>query len=106
MASIRPRNLEVIEKALSGTEIPEGFAVYDFGGGCTVAPTPDIKGEGFLVDHMSAIERVRNTEKDPKCITGFRYDLQFVRAEQIKDLMLKAVEYNRTQLEDFHILEG
>ena len=104
MAYIRPSGLEVVEKVLLETELLEEYGVYDFGVGWTVAPVPDLGEPGYLKDHMVAIERIRKTEEDPKVVTGFKVDLQFLTPEQLKEGLLKAVEHNKTQTKNFEIL--
>jgi hypothetical protein len=105
MAYIRPSGIGVVENLLLENKLPEGFAIYDFGGGFTVAPAPDLDGSEFLTDHCSAIERVRKTEEDPIRITAFRYDLQFVTSELLQKLMYAAVESNKTQTTPFQVLK-
>lgn len=85
--------LEIAARAL-----PEGYELYDFGGGMTIAPCPDMNdGDPYLTNHLAAIARVRNVETDPVLVTWFRIDLQFVTARQIVERMEKAVEHNKTQ---------
>ena len=45
------RVIEETAKDLSGLDAE----LYDFGGGCTVAPVPDKQGFGFLTDFMFAV---------------------------------------------------
>lgn len=105
MAYIRPSNLGVIEQAFLDVELPEGYTLYDFGGGFTVAPCPDLEGGGWSADHCSAIERTRKSEQDLIRVTAFRYDLQFVTPELLQKLMLAAVESNKTQTTPFQLFK-
>ena len=105
MTYMRPSNIDAIGRTLLATELPEGYGVYDFGGGMTIAPCPDVESVVYLKDHCSAIERIRKTEEDPIRVTAFRYDLQFVTAEQLKKLMFAAVESNKTQTTHFQLFK-
>ena len=91
--------LGAIEKTLelAAESLPKEIALYDFGGGITIAPVPD-------TDHMAAVERVRHSTSDPVIVTGFKFDIQFVTARQLIEGIEKAAEYNKTQTEGFKIL--
>jgi hypothetical protein len=101
------KDFELIEGTLelAAKSLPEGFELYDFGGGNIIAPVPDLTNDkGWLLDHMAAVARVRNHPSDPAVITGFGFDLRFVTARQIVEGMEKAVEVNRTQTTQFSII--
>ena len=100
-----PSKFDVVEKALLEIELPEGFGMYDFGGGWTVAPVPDLDGSGYLKDFMVAIEYLDPTEGVQGNITGFTFELQSVTPEQLKEGLLKAVEHNKTQAMKFETLK-
>lgn len=90
---------------LAAKDLPEGLELYDFGGGNTVCPVPDLTNEkGWLLDHMAAVARIRNAPSDPAIITGFPFDLRFVTARQLVEGMEKAAEANKTQTVQFSIL--
>lgn len=86
---------------IAARSLPEGYELYDFGGGMTIAPCPDLgdpgQGAGYLTSHLAAIWKVRKTESDPVRLTWFKIDLQFVTAQQIVDRMQKAIEHNKIQ---------
>jgi hypothetical protein len=108
MAYARPsglESLESVEKVLLNIELPEGFGLYDFGGGWTVAPVSGLEGVGYLRDHsMVAVERLRKTETDPARVTGFKFDLHFVTTKKLREGLFRAAEYNKTQTTTFYIL--
>jgi len=100
-------NLQQVEATLelAAKALPKGYGLYDFGGNKTVVPKPCTSNDnGYLTDHIAAIEKTRECPADPVVITAFTFDLQFVTARQIVEGMEKALENNKTQTKEFVIL--
>ena len=89
---------------LAAKSLPKGYVLYDFGGNNIVAPRPDTNQNGYLTNHIAAIERVRDISTDPIVVTAFGFDLQFVTARQVVEGMEKALESNKTQTKEFEII--
>lgn len=96
--------LRLVEKVLFQTQLPEGTEVWDFGGGNTVAPTPDLNNPGFITTHMVAVARVRKSTTDPVILTGFNFDLQFVTPRELQTGLQRAAQHNLTQTKQFEFL--
>ena len=106
MAYSRPSGIDRVERSLDSLVLPKGYGLYDFGGGNTVAPAPDmIDMSSYLTTHCAAIERIRVDKNDPYRITAFQFDMQFVTPEQLQSLALDAVKHNEFQTEQFYLLK-
>ncbi len=74
---------------------PQGFQLYDFGGGQYVAPCPDLDGSGYLTTHLVAVEDGRQ----PKA-TAVKVQYSNLSEITLREALERAVQaYDKQQVQ-------
>jgi hypothetical protein len=76
----------------AGKTLPEGYELYDFGGGNIVAPMPSLNGD-YRTSHLIAVDRTEHSG----FVTGIEIRFKNLTLEYLKEKLKIAVDYNRTQ---------